>query len=104
VVTDMIATWHRRLGQVTGGAVRVYIDRPGLAHIDFSDEPFWDGLMTADTRPGKLETIADTRAWVRAFFDGTVRGDWAGLKRLVGETRTARPEVTVTVFGTLWPN
>jgi hypothetical protein len=24
--------------------------------------------MTAKTRPGKLKTIADTRAWVRAFW------------------------------------
>jgi hypothetical protein len=59
--------------------------------------------MTLDTRPGKLKTIADTRAWVRAFFDGTVRGDWAGLKRLVDEAGKARPEVTATVFGKLWP-
>jgi hypothetical protein len=103
VVTHVIATWHRRLAQVTGGAMRVYIDRPGIAHIDFSDEPFWDGSMTPDTRPGKLETIADTRTWVRAFFDGTVRDDWAALKRLVGEAGKAQPEVTATVFGNLWP-
>ncbi|MGH9800895.1 MAG: hypothetical protein ACRD82_11075 [Blastocatellia bacterium] len=30
--------------------------------------------MTPDTRPGKLKTIADTRAWVRAFFDGAATG------------------------------
>lgn len=68
----------------------------------FSDEPFWDGSMTADTRPGKLKTIADTRAWVRAFFDGTVRGDWAALKRLAADAGKSQPEVTVHVFGKMW--
>jgi len=102
-IQRITASWSRRMQTVTGGSMRVYIDRPGIAHIDFSDEPFWDGLMTPDTRPGKLRTIADTRAWVRAFFDGTVRGDWAGLKGLVGEAGKARPEVTATVFGKLWP-
>ena len=59
--------------------------------------------MTPETRPGKLKTIADTRAWVRAFFDGAVRGDWADLKRLVGEAGKSQPEVTVQVFGKMWP-
>jgi hypothetical protein len=71
--------------------------------IDFSDEPFWDGSMTPETRPGRLKTIADTRAWARAFFDGTVRGDWADLKRLVSEANKSQPEVTVHVFGRMWP-
>jgi hypothetical protein len=88
---------------VTGGALRVYIDRPGIQHIDFSDEPFWDGTLTPANRPGRLQTIADTRAWVRAFFDGTVRGEWAALKRLAGEASKSQPEVTVHVFGKLWP-
>jgi hypothetical protein len=102
-VQRIIASWDRRLGTVTGGAMRVYIQRPGITHIDFSDEPFWDGSMTPETRPGKLKTIADTRAWVRAFFDGTVRGDWADLKRLAGEAGKSHPEVTVHVFGRMWP-
>jgi len=55
--------------------------------------------MTPASRPGKLQTIAETRAWVRAFFDGSIRGDWAGLKSMA----TTRPEVTVRVFGKLWP-
>jgi hypothetical protein len=102
-IQRIIASWHRRLGAVTGGAMRVYIDRPGITHIDFSDEPFWDGSMTPATLPGKLKTVADTRAWVRAFFDGTVRGDWAELKRLAGEAGKSQPEVTVHVFGRIWP-
>lgn len=101
-VQRVMASWNRRLGAVTGGAMRVYIDRPGITHIDFSDEPFWDGSMRPDALPGKLKTVADTRAWVRAFFDGTVRSDWMGLRRLAGADRRSQPEVTVHVFGRMW--
>jgi alpha-acetolactate decarboxylase len=102
-IERILAAWNRRLRAVAGGAMRVTIDRPGITHIDFSDEPFWDGSMTPETRPGKLATVADTRAWVRAFFDGTVRGVWADLERLVREAGTSRPEVTLALFGRLWP-
>lgn len=102
-VERVIASWHRKLGEVRGGALRVYIDRPGIQHIDFSDEPYWDGTMTPANRPGRLQTLADTRNWVRAFFDGTVRGEWASLKRLVGEAGKSQPEVTVYRFGKMWP-
>lgn len=102
-IQRIMASWNRRLGAVTGGAMRVYIDRPGITHIDFSDEPFWDGSMTPDARHGKLKTVADTRAWVRAFFNGTVRGDWADLRRLAGADRRSQPEVTVHAFGKMWP-
>jgi hypothetical protein len=102
-IERVIASWRRQLGGVSGGAMQVFIDRPGIAHIDFSDEPFWNGAMTADARPGKLRTVAETRAWVRAFFDGTVRGDWADLKRLAGEAGKSPPGVTVHRFGTMWP-
>ena len=57
--------------------------------------------MTAANRPGRLQTIADTRAWVRAFFEGTVRGEWAILKRLANDK--SQTEVTVHQFGKLWP-
>lgn len=102
-IQRIMASWNRRLGAVTGGAMRVYIDRPGITHIDFSDEPFWDGSMTADARPGKLKTIADTRAWVRAFFDGVVRGKWEDLKRLSEDAGKSQTGVTVQVFGRMWP-
>lgn len=102
-IQRITAIWSRKLGAVTGGAMRVHIDRPEIAHIDFSDEPFWDGSMTPETRPGKLKTIADTRAWVRSFFDGVVRGDWADLKRLAGEAGKSRPDVTIHIFGKMWP-
>jgi hypothetical protein len=97
----LLATWHRKLSEISGGALRVYIDRPGIQHIDFSDEPHWDGAMTAANRPGRLQTIADTRAWVRAFFDGVVRGEWESLKRLANDK--SQPEVTVHQFGRMWP-
>jgi len=102
-IERVMESWRRQLSAVAGGALRVYIDRPGITHIDFSDEPFWDGSMTPDTRPGKLKTIADTRAWVRAFFDGVVRGQWTDLKRLVSEAGKSHPEVTAYVFGKMWP-
>jgi hypothetical protein len=70
-----------------------------FGNIDFSDEPYWDGTMTDANRAGRLRTIGDARAWVRAFFEGTVRGDWEGLKRLTAEKS---PEVTVNTFGRLW--
>jgi hypothetical protein len=102
-INVVMTEWKTRLGRVSGGAFRVYIDRPGIQHIDFSDEPYWDGTMTADNRPGRLETMADTRAWVRAFFDGTVRRDWTAMKRLTADTTKSKPEVTVTVYGKPWP-
>ena len=83
--------------------MRVTIDRPGITHIDFSDEPFWDGSMTPETRPGKLKTIADTRAWTRAFFDGAVRGEWAELKRLASEASKSQPDVSIHIFVKMWP-
>jgi hypothetical protein len=103
MVKEMVQAVHQHLGTVSGGALRVYVDRPGIEHMDFSDEPFWDGNMTAETRPGKLKTIADTRVWVRAFFDGTVRGEWADLKRLAAEPGKPQGEVTPYVFGKPWP-
>ena len=93
--------WDARLRQVSGGAMRVSIERPEVTHIDFSDEPLWDASLSPAARADKLRTIAETRLWVRLFFDGTVRGDWAGLKRLVGEAEKSK--VTVHAFGKMWP-
>ena len=93
--------WRRQLSSITGGALRLTMNRPGITHIDFSDEPYWDGTMTEANRAGRLQTIADTRQWVRAFFDGTVRGDWTSLKRLVNDQ--AQRQITVHQFGKLWP-
>jgi hypothetical protein len=99
----LIARWDRTLGAVTGGALRVHLDRPGIEHIDFSDEPFWNGSITPESRPGKLRTAVDTRAWVRAFLDGSVRGEWAELKRLASEANTVQTGVIAKSFGKMWP-
>jgi hypothetical protein len=103
-VERVLGQWRRQLESVSGGAVWVTFDRPGITHIDFSDEPFWDGSMTAETRPGKLETIAATRAWVRAFFDGAVRGEWEPLEKLAGPDGEPGQGVSVQRFGRMWPN
>lgn len=95
--------WRRQLSAITGGALRLTMNRPGITHIDFSDEPYWDGTLTPANRPGRLQTIAVTRAWARAFFDGTVRGEWSSLKRMAGEAGKLQPEVTVHVVGKMWP-
>lgn len=100
----IMASWDSRLASVTEGAIRLHMNRSGIEHIDFSDEPFWDGNMTAATRPGKLQTIADTRAWVRAFFDGAVRGDWEDLRRLSGEANRAAPGISLHVYGPMRQN
>jgi hypothetical protein len=97
----MLAKLDALMGSVGGGSLRAHISRPGITHIDFSDEPFWDGSMTTETRESKMKTIEDTRAWVRGFLDGTVRGDWTGFKRLVGEAGKTRPDVTVHSYGKL---
>jgi hypothetical protein len=98
-ISHILGAWQRRLEGVRNGALRVYIERPNVRHIDFSDEPFWDGRTTPDGRDGKLRTIAETRRWVRAFFDGTVRGQWGDLKRLAGQSGDG---TTVTVYGKPW--
>lgn len=59
------------------------------------------GTVTEANRPGRLQTIADTRQWIRAFFDGTVRGEGANLKRRVNDK--SQTEVTAHHFGRLWP-
>lgn len=92
--------WKRQLGAIEGGAMRVTLNRPGVGHIDFSDEPYWDGTMTDANRAGRLRTIVEARHWVHAFFEGTIRGEWARLKRLAADKST---EVTVHTFGKLWP-
>lgn len=99
----LIARWDEMLGAVGGGALRVHLDRPGVEHIDFSDEPFWNGSMTRESRPGKLKTVAETRAWVRSFLDGSVRGEWTDLKRLASEANKVQSELTVKSFGKMWP-
>jgi hypothetical protein len=99
----ILANWQRQLEAVNGGAMRLSFNRPEIAHIDFSDEPFWDGSMTPENRAGRLKTIADTRAWVRAFFDGSVRGEWEDLKKLAESAQPPQTNLTLHAFGSMWP-
>lgn len=98
-VERIMNKWKSQLSAIEGGALRVTLNRPGIDHIDFSDEPYWDGTMTESNRQGRLRTIAEARAWVRAFFEGTIRGEWRNLKRLVA---AESPEVTVHSFGRMF--
>lgn len=102
-VNRVIAAWDTQMKTVSGGAIRVLFDGQGIEHIDFSDEPYWDHARTADERAGKVKTIAMTRAYVRAFFEGCLKGDWGSLKKLVGEAGKSSPDVTVTVSRKIWP-
>ena len=86
-----------------GGALWINIERDRVDHIDFSDEPLWDPTLTADVRAGKLATIGDARTWIRAFFDGTVRGEWEPLKKLAAENAAPRSDLVVRRFGQMWP-
>jgi pimeloyl-ACP methyl ester carboxylesterase len=99
-VARILKSWSDKLSTISGGALHVYIDRPEVDHIDFSDERFWDGSMTDENREGRQQTISLSRAWLRAFFDGTIRGQWGDLKTL---SEKSEPNVTVQVFGKMWP-
>lgn len=102
-ITRILAAWDTQMKTVVGGAMRVVFDVPGIEHIDFSDEPYWDQARSAEDRAGRLKTMALARTWVRAFFDGCTRGDWSGLKRLVEQAGKAAPLVTVLVSRKMWP-
>ncbi len=98
-------TWYtdRLLRPIAGGALRVVLNRPGFTHGDFTDEGFWGVTNTPARRNAKLNGIAEVREWVRTFFDATVRGDWAGLKRLHSRANAVTPN-SVTTFGQFWPS
>lgn len=99
-VKEILTSWRKGLKSVSGGALWVTIARPGVEHIDFSDEPFWDGVTTPKSRLEKVKTIEQTRVWLRAFFEGAILGKWSDLKKLVGDPG---PETTVEEFGKMWP-
>lgn len=101
-IARILSTWDQELGGIAGGAIRLIVDRPGIQHIDFSDEPFWDGTLSDENRPGRLQTIADTRAWLRAFFDATVRGETQALKSLAEDSTNIDRGITVHVHGNPW--
>jgi len=100
---DMYADGDRQMRSVQGGALRATIARIGIDHMDFSDNPFWDVSAAPAVRAGKLRTMDITRKYVLAFFDGCLRGQWSGLRRLVTEAGKAYPEISARKFGALLP-
>jgi dienelactone hydrolase len=103
-IRSIVSDIDKKLEVIPGGAIRRVVDRPGVTHVDFSDEPFWDGSMTDESRPGKVETIQETRVWLRAFLEATVRGEKAELKRLVESLPASTgPVPAVQVYGDLLP-
>jgi hypothetical protein len=93
----------RLLRNVSGGAMRVTIARLESGHMDFSDIPYWDVSAAAQVRAGKLRTITITRDYVRAFFEGCLKGRWNGLRKLAAEAGKTSPDVFIQRFGALWP-
>lgn len=100
-VEKILGGWRQTLETIDGGALRVTFDRREIDHMDFSDEPYWFGNMSEESRPSALKTIADTRQWVRAFFDATVRGQWADLRKLASVDPSSG--MTVHTHGNLLP-
>jgi hypothetical protein len=89
----------RALEVVTGGAVRVFLNRPGFQHGDFSDRPYWEKSMPPS--PTQIKGMAETEDWIRSFFDATVREDSRGLRQMLGRN-SASTLNNVTIFGPFW--
>jgi|GEM_PF-1600733 len=100
---DILADGDRLLQSVQGGSLRVTIARLESGHMDFSDNPYWAPAATPAARAGKLRTLAITREYVRAFFEGCLKGRWNGLRKLTAEAGQAYPEVSARSFGAMWP-
>jgi predicted dienelactone hydrolase len=100
---DILAEGDRLLQSVKGGSLRITIARVGSSHADFADNSFWDVSAAPEVRGGRLRTMAITRGYVLAFFDGCLRGRWGGLRKLVNEAGKAYPDVSARRFGALWP-
>jgi hypothetical protein len=100
---DILEDGDRLLRNVNGGAMRVTIARLESSHMDFSDNPFWDVSAAPQVRAGKLRTMAITRDYVRAFFEGCLKGQWGGLRKLADEAGKTYPDVAAQRFGALRP-
>jgi hypothetical protein len=101
---EFFAETTRLMQSVKGGSAHVTVARLGIEHLDFSDNPFWGVAVAPDVRAAKRQTVALTRAYVRAFFDGCLRGQWGELRELTAEASKAYPEVSSRTFGRMWPN
>jgi predicted dienelactone hydrolase len=100
---DMYADGDRQMRSLHGGGLRITIARLGIDHMDFSDNPFWESAAAPVVRAGKLRTLAITRAYALAFFEGCLKGQWGDLQRLVAEAGKSYPDVSARRFGALWP-
>jgi platelet-activating factor acetylhydrolase isoform II len=100
---DILEDGDRLLRNVSGGAMRVTIARLENSHMDFSDNPYWDASTPPQVRAGKLRTMAITRDYVRAFFEGCLKGQWDGLRKLGAEAGKTYPDVSIQRFGEMWP-
>jgi hypothetical protein len=101
---EFFAETTRLMQNVKGGAAHVIVARLGIEHLDFSDNPFWGAEVASDVRAAKRQTLAVTRAYVRAFFDGCLRGQWSEIRGLIAEAGKTYPEVSSRTFGKMWPN
>jgi pimeloyl-ACP methyl ester carboxylesterase len=101
-ISRMVAAWETQMKAIQGGAMRVVISSPGAEHIDFSDEVFWDSLRTPEVLSTKTRTVATTRAFVRAFFQGCHTSNWALMQRLVSEAGSNASEIAIHVARPFW--
>jgi len=101
---DILEDGDRLLRNVSGGAMRVTIARLESSHMDFSDNPYWEVSIAPQVRVGKLRTMAITRDYVRAFFEGCLKGQWDGLRKLGAEAGKTYPDVFVQIFGAMSPH
>jgi hypothetical protein len=71
---DMWANGDRLMQSIASESVRITIAKPGIDHLDFGDTAILDPGLTAESRSGKLRTIAITRKVLLAFFDTHLKG------------------------------
>jgi dienelactone hydrolase len=99
---EFFAETTRLMQSVKGGSAHVTVARLGIDHLDFSDNPFWSAAIGRDVRAAKRRTLAVTRAYVRAFFDGCLRGQWSEIRELITQPDKTYPEVSSRTFGRMW--
>jgi hypothetical protein len=99
---EFLSETTRTMQSVRGGAAHVTITRPGIEHLDFSDNPFWNATMDSEVRAGKRRTVNVVRAYMRAFFDGCVKGEWSDFQKLIAEN--THPEVSSIPYGKIGRN
>jgi len=96
---EMYAEGDRQMESVRGGALRVTIDRDGIDHMDFSDQPFWNESADSVWLEGKRRTLAITRTYVASFFDATLKGRTTALTVIARDAHHRYPEVSTRRFG-----